>query len=244
MYVKIGKSDNFCSQSVVSESDPRGQRFVDLGVKSHSVAHVGEERLPRLGYRYNVKRLAEVHVGGMFFDTESVYDQNVEILYEFERFGGKVEAVGDVSHAPDAESAYVEPPVPYGDGRDFHAGGGKGKTVDFVEGESGNSGIEVGGEAVGNAGAQIGRHVGLAVDGQVAAHAVAEGAQVVDSAHVVVVAVGEEHGVDALCAGAEHLLVEIGAAVYEDRRIAGLNEHRRAHAAVAGVGGAAHGAVA
>lgn len=116
-------------------------------------------------------------------------------------------------------------------------------TVNLVDGKRRHPRVKMCGETVGDAGPQIVGYIVFAIHGKMASHCVAEGTHVIDASDMVIMAVGEQHGIDVLCPRCEHLMVEVGAAVDEDDGVAGFKEGRRAHPLVAGVGRATHFAI-
>ena len=180
-------------EAVVGEFYSFGQAQRCFNGGSDAVAHVGYVGNSGLDFGYDVEGLLQRKVGVVFFEAEGVDDQGVDAADEFEGgvgYGLGVGYVGEVAHF---EADYGEAVVHYGEGHNVEVGNIEGLGGDFGYVEGGHTGVGGFGEAVGHAVAQVAGHVGAAVNGEAVAHG-AVGAEVVNAANVVVVAVGNEQG--------------------------------------------------
>ncbi len=151
--------------------------------------------------------------------------------------------VGDVGEVLDAEAEDGQVAVHDADGDDFdilaNMDGLVGLNATEVDG--GHTGITFLGrrEAIGNALFKMVGTIGFCIDIDVTEDTV--GTEVVEPADVVVVFVGDKHGVEGLEIGVEHLLTEVRPTIYEDALAANLHEGGATQAFVAWVGGGAGG---
>lgn len=223
----------------------RGEAALRLGVAFHVVAHVDE---------ISIARLQTLGKGAGFFDgfvavvrlvaqgTEHEDARTASIGHGLGRKGGDVR---DIHQSANAETEYGQFAVHHGQGQHLRARNAAGlQGVQRVEFEVGDAGIFVFHKTVREAAAHIVGTIFISIY----LHGIgpAEGAQVVDAAHVVVVLVREQHGIGAHGTGqAQHLLAEVGAAVDEDSAaLGGFYQCRGAQPLVARVGAGAYGAVA
>ncbi len=104
--------------------------------------------------------------------------------------------------------------------------------------------IRVRSETVGKARPDITGHILPAVYGESSGDGCAVWPQVVYASQMVVMAVGYYQAVQSGLTGTEHLMVEIGPAVYEHPCVVGLQQRRTSHTLVQRVGRPAYLAVA
>ena len=223
----------------------RGEAALRLGVAFHIVAHVyeiGFTRLQTLGKGAGLLNgfVAMVRLVAQGTKHEDARTAGIRLC-----FGRQSGDVRDIHQSADAETEYGQFAVHHGQGqhlRTRNAAGLQGEQR--VQFEVGDAGIFVFHETIWYAPLDVVGAIAVGID----LHGIgpAEGPQVVDAAHVVVVLVREEHGIGAHGTGqAQHLLAEVGAAVDEDSAAAGdFNQCRGAQALVARVGAGAYGAVA
>ena len=219
-----------------------GQQPVEVGVQPYVVGHVREEG-PSGSYACGKPHgFFEVLMGGVWLLAQGIDDQHLHPVEQAERLVGQGEHVGDVGQPSsyavpqdgqttvhDAEGQHLRPP---------YVEGGAG--VNLGQPDAGDARIGVLDEAVGHTCPQVVGGVVLGVDGYLAE--AAEGAQVVQPSHVVVVFVGDEHAVyGAKPVAPQHLFAEVGSAVYQDV-LALVREDQcgGAQAVVARVGRGAH----
>ena len=198
------------------------------------VAHVDEICLTRphpMGYGYGIgNRLMRA----MGLGSEAVDDERVYPLQCLQSSLGSCQHIGDKAQPTDTVAQYGELAVhnlqrhhldtAYGDWR---------QGLYSVKVEPRHTGIEHLTEEIGQALAKMGAGEVIGKDVDIAKPA--EWAQVVNSARMVVVLMGEQHTVDMVEWNAQHLLTEVGTAINQDTRIAHLHECRHTQPVVAWV---------
>lgn len=217
----------------MGEFDAFGE--LDGGFRTHlvgDVREVGHARIYAADYFYAFLKAKVRHVRlvaqGIDYEGVDAFEQGV-ILFG-ERF-----TVSDVSEWTDAEAEDGELVVHDWQRRDFDAVDAEWLAFcNVVQGECGHAGIRFFGEAVGKPVDDGFGGVFAAVDRKRAVLAVR--AHVVDAAHVVVVAVCDEHGVEVRGFGAYQLRAYVWAAVDEQVFAANGEYSAGAQAVVAWVG--------
>ncbi len=182
------------------------------------------------------------------FYSQSVHHKRVKPGDEPFGCAGHEAAVSDIGQWPESETQYAESVMENGKSCDFHRADVECLTVgNGVKLKPGNAGIGMGGEAVGDTYLQVAHDIGTGIDRYVARTAGLHETvwtQVVDASHMVIVAVGEQDGVDGRTTGPEELLPNVGAAVNQQIETADLDDGRGAEARIARVCRAAYGTFA
>lgn len=166
-------------------------------MESEMVAHVGQIGLSWSYCINNVNSLLEVHVCGVWIDAQCVYHQRFRAFDGVECGRWHRVAVGYVCDGADSESADHHPSVVYVERHDVERSGSERRVwPEYRCAKPRHPGIVGHAEAVGESFGDVVSHILAAVYGQ---RAVAVGirTQVVESAGVVIMAVGDGHGVDA-----------------------------------------------
>lgn len=236
------------AQSVVGEGYLRGEGGGEVGVEAYVVGGVDEKGLAGMDLADEVQGFVESLVGGMWLPAQGVDDERLYADELRQGLFGQAAEVGDVGQAifplpgEDGETGVVD----YKRAPN-HAAHFDGLARSYVvETDVGHARIFVFHKTIGHALPLVAgtECVGVDVDGSLRA----VGTQVVESAHVVIVFMGEQHGTDGLLAHrfgqAEHLLPEVRPAVEEQRAFGRFEQGRSAQTPVAGVGGCTHRTVA
>ena len=236
------------TKSVVGEGYARREGGGEVGVEAYVVGGVDKERLAGMDLADEVQGFVKSLVGGMWLLAQGVDDERLDADELRQGLFGQAAEVGDVGQAifplpgEDGETGVVD--YKRAPNHAAHFDGLAGGYV--VEADVGHSRIFVFYKTIGYALALVTRteFVGIDVDGSLRA----VGAQVVESAHVVIVLMGEQYAADGLFAHrlgqVEHLLPEIRSAVEEQRAFGRFEQGRSAQAPVAGVRGRTHRTVA
>ena len=177
------------------------------------------------------------------FVSQGVYDEGVDALYLLEGLGRHGLAVCDISETayPEAYDGQLE--VENGQRRDLDAVDRKGLVAtELVEVELRHTGVRMLAETVRHTVAEVFGHIGTAVNREIAVFAI--WTQVVDAADVVVVAVGQQRGIEMRRAERQYLLPVIGTAVDEEAAASDIDDGRSTKSFILRVGRATDVAVA
>ena len=211
-------------------------------MKPRAVAHVDEERARAAQAPGKGHGLADALVRRMGLATQPVDHERLDARQVGQLLVGQRLHVGNVGQRPDAVAHDGQPAVHHAEGHHLYpADAERLVKTDAVQADLRYAGIFMRDEAVRNALLQMGGTIVLGINVDVAENA--ERPQVVQPAHVVVVFVREQNGVEPAKRQGQHLAAEIGAAVDEDAAaVVGFEQGRRALPAVARIGRRADGA--
>ncbi len=227
-------------QAVVGELDVGRKGGVD-GAVVEVVAHVGEEGSARLELLDQPDGVLEMGVGWVRLATQSVQDEQIEILEERDALFGDGAGVGKVGGGSEAEGADVLAAVQDGDATEAGAeeiDAGPWGLVEAVHLDAGAGGVAIGRiEGIGEDALDGGCGGVVGVEGQSPVGAEAERAQIVHAEDMVGVSVGVEDGINVAQAFANGLRVEVRAGVDEDGAAVVVDADGGAGAAVAWVAG-------
>ena len=173
---------------------------------------MGYVRKERVGGPYlpaYFQSLVKREVGYVFLPSDTADYKDIHALESLKGFLRYVVGVGQVAQSAEAETQNRQPIVYGADWYDFHSIDTEGMLVYGVENEVRNSGIAVVSEGVGVFSFQGFLNSGLGIDGETLAREVVECTDVIQAACVVLVHMGEKHGIEFLYPASKHLLPEI-----------------------------------
>ena len=153
--------------------------------------------------------LVQREVGYVLLPSDAADDKYVHALEFLKGFLRYVVGVGQVAQSAEAETQNRQPIVYGADWYDFHSIDTEGMLVYGVENEVRNSGIAVVSEGVGVFSFQGFLNSGFCIYGESLAREVVEGPDVIQPAGMVLVHMGEKHGIEFLYPASKHLLPEI-----------------------------------
>ena len=159
---------------------------------------MGYVRKERVGGPYlpaYFQSLVKREVGYVFLPSDTADYKDIHALESLKGFLRYVVGVGQVAQSAEAETQNRQPI--------------EGMLVYGVENEVRNSGIAVVSEGVGVFSFQGFLNSGLGIDGETLAREVVECTDVIQAACVVLVHMGEKHGIEFLYPASKHLLPEI-----------------------------------
>ena len=232
----MGAKSGSHSDDLGVESDfhaRREQVLRHIIMQAHVVAQMDEESTARRYAGYCGKRLRQRHVRNVFLDAKSVDNQCVYAANLVDCLVGDILGVGDICHisyfvAKDGQLLVHDPKR-----LDEHITDGERLESDGVEVELRHTRIGMLLETIWDAISQVVENIFLGID--VKAGGLAIGTQVVNTAHMVVVAVGNEQRIEFLRRCPQNLLTEIGTTVDEQAQSPGAHHRRTAQALVAGI---------
>ena len=175
---------------------------------------MGKKTVPCTDLPTDLQSLVQGKMGDVRSPADAADYENVHSAETFYGLFGDVVGVGQITQAAEAESQYGQLVVhgPHGDY--LHSTDAEGLFSDGVQDEVRNSGVAVVAEGVGVLPSEGILDDGLCVDGECPVHEVVEGPHVIQSAGVVLVHMGEQHGVQLPYAAAQDLLPEVRAGVH------------------------------
>ena len=183
-------------------------------MKAYVVTHVNQVGPAGIDCFYNVKSLRQIHVGMMFFYAQGIDNERVDTLERRDSLVGESLGIGDVAETVIENVTYNEQLAVHDRYRKnfsranvefFH-------WLDIVYVKCRHAGIGILDKTIRHTVAQVFGHVGLAVYWKLAMIAV--WSQVIDTAKMVIVGMGDERSLDLPeTVIGEHLVIEIGATV-------------------------------
>ena len=204
--------------AVVCKHEAFGQAGVGVVVQPNVVGAVGEERLPRPDTPRERHRFICKHVRMMLgTETQGVHDKR---LYAFKgccAFVADALHVCDICQPAEAEGGDRQRVVHHAEGRDWDVADAESVIVLYgMEMQARHAGIEMLGKDVWHRLVKAADGLPIGINRYVAESA--EGPQVVQTAHMVVVYVCQQNAVDAPEIFAQHLLADVRAAVNQNAR--------------------------
>ena len=173
---------------------------------------MGYVRKERVGGPYlpaYFQSLVQAEVRDMLLPSDTADYEDIHALELFNGLFRYAVCVGKVAQSAETESEYRESVMYGADWYDFHSIDTEGMLVYGVENEVRNSGIAVVSEGVGVFSFQGFLNSGLGIDGETLAREVVECTDVIQAACVILVHMGEKHGIEFLYPASKHLLPEI-----------------------------------
>ena len=212
-----------------------GQLGICPGMKSCMVAHVDDIGSGRTQATTQLYRLVDGLMGGMGLLTQPVHDEEFEVLQQLQFCLWHGLHVGDISHVTDAVPQDRQLAMHHLKDRDLHVTEGEMVMgVDFLQLELGHTWIDVSHQTVRQAFTQVPGGIRICIQREFLQ--VAEGTQVINAAHMVVVLMGDETGIDGFAhTDVKHLFAEVGAAIYQKGGFLCLEECGATQSSVAGV---------
>ncbi len=208
------------------------------------VCAVSEEGLPRPCAPGECHRVVNQHVRMVVrTEAEGVDDERLYACKGFDTFVVDALHVCDICQTAEAEGGDGQLVVHHADGHDRDVADAERLIVGYgVKMQARHAGIEMLGKDVWHRRVETVNSLTVGIDRDVAEGA--EGAEVVKTPYMVVVDVRQQDTVDAPERLAQHLLADVGAAVYENACRGRLDKGAAAVAVVARVKATADGAVA
>lgn len=177
---------------------------------------MGYVRKERVGGPYlpaYFQSLVQREVGYVFLPSDTADYKDIHALEFLKGLLRYVVGVGQVAQSAEPESQYRQSVMYGADGDNFHSVDIEWILVYGVKDEVRNSGIAVVSECVGVFSFQGFLDSGLGIYGESLAREVVECTDVIQAACVVLVHMGEKHGIEFLYPASEHLLPEIRAGI-------------------------------
>src|ERR1700682_2644308 len=203
-------------QAIVGQSHVRREALFGDGVRQ-VVTDVSEPRALRTQLLYGLERSGDGGMRRMGTMAQRIEEEHAQVLEARHGLGRNIAMVGEIGRVAEAEAVYHAGAVREPEGQEFESKQIEGRGFEDIHFEvrPGRFGFALV-KDVAERPADIGDGFGRTVDGDDAALPEVEGAYVVESHDVIGVRVRAEDGVNALDAGAQGLIAEIGRGVDED----------------------------
>ena len=195
-------------------------------MQSDVMAGMREVSLFRTDTGCKSQSLPHILVRPVWFKAQGIHHQTIDILQMRELLFRHTLHVSDVDQSPDAVAQDWQGSMHHPERHHLHLTDEEGTSrINLLQLHLRDSGILMFGKTIGNATPQPLRRVVLCIKGDFTQ--AAERTQVIDTSHMVVMLMRDEHPVNGLKRKVHHLLPEVGSAVNQDTRVVRLHQGRR-----------------